>query len=279
MKPHRSALPLPRYVRRKPLKSGWAYFFDVPTWARKAGCPVKNEPLGSDYDAAVTRAEKVLLLAFDSWLTSGASDTETKAVVAAVNTLDWIFAEYRADRRFTKLDAKTKRIHEVGFRMVGNYVLKDGRRLGQVRVTLIDTGAVDDLYAKLLTVQETAPDGKIVERERRTSVNNAMKSCRRAWNVARRRNPRKVPFDNPFAKMGLVSSDRETPTATYAELQAFRATAKERGLSSLAITALIAWEWLQREESHLVSARRFSRSSTHYRPQLSATATNNLLAV
>ena len=46
MKPPRSAQPLPRYVQRKPLKSGWAYFFNVPTWARKAGCPVKNEALG-----------------------------------------------------------------------------------------------------------------------------------------------------------------------------------------------------------------------------------------
>jgi hypothetical protein len=40
----RSALPLPRYVLRKPVKSGWAYFFNVPSWARKAGCPVTNEP-------------------------------------------------------------------------------------------------------------------------------------------------------------------------------------------------------------------------------------------
>ena len=53
MKVRRSALPLPRYVERKPLKSGWGYFFNVPTWARKAGCPVKNEALGTDYDAAV----------------------------------------------------------------------------------------------------------------------------------------------------------------------------------------------------------------------------------
>ena len=39
----RSALPLPRYVLRKPIKSGgWAYYFNVPIWARKAGCPVQE---------------------------------------------------------------------------------------------------------------------------------------------------------------------------------------------------------------------------------------------
>jgi hypothetical protein len=53
----RSALPLHRYVLRKPIKDGWGYF--LPTWARKTGCPVKNEPLGTDYEAAVERAEKI----------------------------------------------------------------------------------------------------------------------------------------------------------------------------------------------------------------------------
>ena len=67
MKRTRSALPLPRYVVRKPLKNGWGYFFNVPTWARKAGCPMNNEPLGTDHAAAVERAEKVLLPAFDAW--------------------------------------------------------------------------------------------------------------------------------------------------------------------------------------------------------------------
>jgi hypothetical protein len=89
-----------------------------------------------------------------------------------------------------------------------------------------------------------------------------MKSCRRAWNVALRRQPRKVPLLNPFAKMGLVSSDRETPTATFAELQAFRAKAVEMRLSSLGTAALIGWEWLQREEA-IFSAFDVS----HYRPK------------
>ena len=61
MKLRRSALPSPRYVLRKPLKNCWGYFFNVPTWARRSGCPVKNEPLGTDYAAAVERAETVLL--------------------------------------------------------------------------------------------------------------------------------------------------------------------------------------------------------------------------
>ena len=261
MKPRRSALPLPRYVQRKPLKSGWGYFFNTPTWARKAGCPVKNEPLGVDHDIAVARAENVLLPAFDSWRSGGASDASASAV-AAPGTLDWAFAEYRTDRRFTKLDPKTKRIHESGMRLVGDHILKDGRRLGSIRLEAIDTAVADTLYDRLLTIKETDADGNVIERERRTRVNHAMKSCRRAWNIALRRNPRKVPMLNPFAKMGLVSYNRETPTATYAELTSFRTRAREMGHDSLATAALIAWEWLQREEAI------FSVFDvTHYRPQ------------
>jgi hypothetical protein len=101
-----------------------------------------------------------------------------------------------------------------------------------------------------------------VERERRTTVNHAMKSCRRAWNICARRNPGKLPLINPFAKMGLRSSDRETPTATYDELVAFRAKAVQTGLSSLATAALIGWEWLQREADIFATFM-----VEHYRPK------------
>jgi len=206
------------------------------------------------------RAETVLLPAFDSWLSGGASDELPK--IAAVGTLDWVFAEYRDDRRFTKLDPKTKRLHETGMRLVGDHVLKDGRRLGNVRLTAIDTAVADALYARLLTIKEIGPDGNEVERERRTRVNHAMKSARRAWNVALRRNPRTVPLLNPFSQMGLASYKRETPTATYAELMSFRARAREMGYASLATAALIAWEWLQREEAIFTAF-----DVTHYRPK------------
>jgi len=235
------------------LKAGWAYFFDVPTWARAGGCTIENEPLGLDYDAAVRRAETVLLPAFDSWRSGG--ETDVPAVeIAKVGTLDWLFAEYRADQRYTKLDVRTRRNHEVGFRLVGGYVMRDGQRLGSVSLAAITTAVTDALYEKLLMAD--------VGHERRTTINHAMKSCRRAWNVAARRNPGKVPLVNPFSKMGLKSSDRETPTATFEELQSFRAKAVELGHPSLATAALIAWEWLQRERDIFASF-----DVTHYRPK------------
>ncbi|BAS00594.1 hypothetical protein BV133_3000 [Blastochloris viridis] len=62
--------------------------------------------------------------------------------------------------------------------------------------------------------------------------------------------------------MGLKSSTRETPTAAFDDLQAFRGKAVELGHPSLATAALIAWEWLQREK-HVFGAF----DVAHYRPK------------
>lgn len=126
----------------------------------------------------------------------------------------------------------------------------------------IDTRITDRLYKKLLTVIETDADGNTIERERRTTINRAMKTCRRAWEIATRRNPNKMPAVNPFSRMGLKSSSRETPTATFEELQIFRAKAVELGHPSLATAALIGWEWLQREKDIFATF-----AVGHYRPK------------
>jgi hypothetical protein len=113
-----------------------------------------------------------------------------------------------------------------------------------------------------LVQKVTDDDGNVIERERRTTVNHAMKSCRRAWNVVARRHPGKLPLINPFAQMGLRSSDRETPTATFAELQTFREKAAELGPQSLGTAALLGWEWLQRGEDIFATFK-----AEHYRPK------------
>jgi hypothetical protein len=96
MRKHRSALRLPRYVIRVWSKrsAAWTYYWNLPAWARAAGCPVANEVLGTDYEDAVKRAETVLLPAFDSW--RGGGDTTAEAEGPAKGgTLDWLFEQYR----------------------------------------------------------------------------------------------------------------------------------------------------------------------------------------
>src|SRR5689334_3892205 len=64
---------LPRHVIPKVLTSGQtAFYYNVPSKYRKAGCPVPNEPLGTDYAKACgegSRAETLNGL-FDEWMTA-----------------------------------------------------------------------------------------------------------------------------------------------------------------------------------------------------------------
>jgi hypothetical protein len=258
----RSALPLPRYTLRKRLKDGgFGHFFNVPSWARKRGCPISNEALGTDYDRAVLRAEKILLPAFDSWRTGG-DDANPIEVGVVAGTLDWMFHEYRRTwsqktaKRLQPLSPGQCRVHETGIKMICEYILQDGRRLGTRRLASIDTAFADQLFEKLLF--KTVNGEKI---ERRTTVNHAMKTARGAWNTISRANPGLFPPRNPFEKMGLQSTSRETPHATFAELKAFRNKAIEMGYPSLSTGALIGWEWLQREAHIFI---RFV--AEHYRP-------------
>jgi len=95
--PKRSALPLPRYTRRKWLRAEgkWGYFFDLPSWARKdPACRLHNEPLGNDYAAAIRKVEDVLLPLFDSWRSCSAADIVPKAE-AGPGTFNWLVVEYK----------------------------------------------------------------------------------------------------------------------------------------------------------------------------------------
>jgi hypothetical protein len=265
MKRLRSVLPLPRYTRRKRLASGkLAYFFEPPTSAKRAGCPVAAEALGEDYAAAVCRAEQVLLKAYDSWRTGGLSDLVPGA--PAIGSFDWLAQVFRQHRAWSEIDRKTRRLYDQGLSLVANHVLKDGIRVGSKKIADFSRGFADAVYAKLLVVEERDADGSVVLRERRRFANAAMTACRRAWFVGQRAEEKIVPQINPFSKMGLKrrkpgEAPRETATATWEELTTFRAKAVELGFRSIATAALATWEWLQREE-HLFGAFRLS----HYRP-------------
>jgi len=153
MKPPRTALKLPRYCRRKPLKNGrWAYFFEPPTWAREQDCHVNAEPLGQDYTAAVERAEYVLLPAFDSWRSRGLTDMVPAAAVPG--SFDWLVGIFKAHQKWKDIDHKTQRLYEQGLALFADHKLKDGTRAGSKQISDFTKGFVDAVYAKLLVVEE-----------------------------------------------------------------------------------------------------------------------------
>jgi hypothetical protein len=259
------ALKFPRYCRRKPLKSGrWGYFFEPPTWARKQGCPVKAEALGAEQAAAVERTANVLLPAFDSWRSRGLTDMVPAS--PAPGTFDWLVGIFKGHQKWKEIDHKTQRLYEQGLALFANHKLKDGSRAGSKQISDFTKAFVDAIYAKLLVVDDKDADGNIVKRERRRFANAAMTACRRAWFVGQRAQETKVPLVNPFSRMGLKTRApgqpaRETPTATWDELIAFRMAATKLGYYSVGTAALLTWEWLQREE-HVFGAFEIS----HYRP-------------
>ncbi|MGE0290016.1 MAG: hypothetical protein AB7I42_27735 [Bradyrhizobium sp.] len=248
------------------MKNGrWAYFFEPPTWARKQGCHVKAEALGENYAAAVERAESILLPAYDSWRTNGLSDMVPPTPTPG--TFDWLVCVFKAHLKWREIDAKTQRLYEQGLALFANYRLKDGSRAGSKQIVDFTKGFVDAIYAKLLVVEDKDAAGNLVRRERRRFANAAMTACRRAWFVAQRAEEARVPLTNPFSRMGLKTRApgqpaRQTPTATWHELVAFRIAANTLGYSSVATAALLTWEWLQREE-HVFGAFDIS----HYRPR------------
>jgi hypothetical protein len=248
------------------MKSGrWAYFFEPPTWARNQGCHVQAEALGEEYATAVDRAENVLLPAFDSWRSRGLTDMVPAS--PAPGTFDWLVSVFKEHQKWKEIDHHTQRLYERGLALFANHRLKDGSRAGSKQISDFTKGFVDAIYAKLLFVEDEDPDGNVVKRERRRSANAAMTACRRAWFVGQRAQETKVPVVNPFSRMGLKTRApgqpvRETPTATWGELVAFREAANKLGYCSVGTAALLTWEWLQRQE-HVFGAFEIS----HYRPK------------
>lgn len=264
---------MPRYMLAKKLKCGLvAYYFNPPSRSQdlepddpRGRCPVGPEKLGTDYAAAKQRVETVLLPVFDSWRTGGLSDMVPRG--PREGSFDWMAGIFKSHRFYLDTDKATQRTYDQGLALVSDYALKDGMRVGQKLIVDMTPDFVDLLYSKLLIVEEEAEDGTVIKRERRAFANAAMRSCRRAWNVAHRAKPKLVPAANPFSKMGLKARapgeiKEETPTATWDELLAFRAKAIELGERDLATAALASWEWLQRGE-HIFTEFEIA----HYRPK------------
>jgi hypothetical protein len=103
---------------------------------------------------------------------------------------------------------------------------------------------------------------KAIQRQaRRLLAVLAMTVCKRAWNVARRSEPKAIPGDNPFQKMGLEYKAKTTRLFDHDALVKFVAAADEAGEHSIGTAAVIAFFWLQREGDIIGRL-----GWTHYRP-------------
>jgi hypothetical protein len=250
--PKRKPLGWPDLMTAKRLANGRiAYYWSPPTRARKGGCPLLAESLGPDYGAAKQRCDEVLNPHYRSWL--GKEGVEAATDRAIRGTFDWMVATYKISPKYTKLPGETRLSYDRMLKMVSVLPLKDGRAFGSLTLASITPGAADKLYERI----KINPKGG----ERiRTGV-LAMKVCQRAWNVARRSEPKAVPPDNPFQKMDLAYKAKTTRLFQYDDLRKFVAAADAAGEQSIGTAAMIAFFWLQREVD-IIGRLAWS----HYRP-------------
>jgi hypothetical protein len=248
----RKPLGWPRYMVARRLKSGsTAYYWVIPTWAKKNGCVLNIEVLGTDYANAKKRCDELLNPQFDAWRKR--EDIALPFGQAAPDSFDWMVAIYKSSPHYQKLPAKTRKSYDAALKLASQHPLKDGRKFGMLSLSSITPGAADRLFAKL---KERSNGGERV----RTAV-LSVTVCKRAWNIARRDKPKIVPWLNPFDKMELTYEPKPTRPVTHDELVRFVKAADEAGESSLGTAAMIAYYWLQREEDIIA---RFSWN--HYRP-------------
>ena len=126
-------LPLPRYVRPRRLAGGHVgFYWIVPTYFRRLGCTIPNEPLGHNYAEACGengnggRAAALNAL-FDEWIAK--RDGEPIAGLVRYGTVDWLFREYKQSKAYLKKVAPRSRPdYERTMLLVSDMVTKKGRQ-------------------------------------------------------------------------------------------------------------------------------------------------------
>jgi hypothetical protein len=243
-------LRLPRYVIPKTLANGTTgFYFNVPTRYRKAGCTIPNEPLGSDYTVACGvdgkggRAASLNGL-LDEWLKIKAG--EPVESIARFGTVDWLFREYKASKRYREhVSPRTRQDYESLMQLVINLPTKRGDCVGQRPVKSISPLATDKIYEQVCA----GPHGP-----RPRQGEKVVALCRAAWRVVHRLHPECFNRDVPNPWDGVTKQRRTMktkPAATREAVYQFAWAAIEAGHPEPAAAAVICFEFLQRPENVL----------------------------
>jgi hypothetical protein len=204
------SLPLPRYVIAKTLASGrTGFYWNCPTYYRKQGCAIPNEPLGTDYAEACGGIDgnggraAALNAAFDEWQTNRAGLPVES--VARFGTVDWLFREYKSSKAYLEKVARRSRPdYERTMLLVADIITKKGDRVGQRKVRAITPVSADRIYELIIQ----GPRG-----ERLRQGEKAVALCRRAWRVVHRLYPDQFNRDVPNPWEGVTRKRRVAPAA------------------------------------------------------------------
>jgi hypothetical protein len=244
---------LPRYVIAKRLSTGaTSFYFNVPVPYRKRGCPVRNEPLGTDYGAMVGRARTLNGLV-DEWLDARRGLPVAGEATPRIGTVDWLFREYRSSNAYTEKVSKVSRpSYEKTMRMVGDTLTRKGDRVGSRPIKSVTPRGADKLYERFI-------HGKNGLRLRQGE--KAVGLCRKAWRVVHRLFPEefdpKIP--NPWLGVTMKTRVKATkPAVTREQVYKFAHGCINEGEVEAAAAAVICFEWLQRPENVIAGHLKWS---------------------
>jgi hypothetical protein len=255
--------PLPRFVIWKRLATGaTAFYFTVPTLYRKLGCTIPNEPLGTDYAVADSRAAALNGL-FDEWNTARKGGQAETGKLARYGTVDWLFREYlKSESCRERVSDRTRPDYERIMALVAGVVTKRSDKIGERSVKSITPRAADKIYSLIIA----GPRGpRLRQGEKVISV------CRHAWRVVHRLYPDLFDKAVPNPWQGVTKKRRISvtkPAATREQVYRFAWGCIEAGHPEPAAAAVICFEWLQRPENVIAGYLRWP----DYRPPDAPTA-------
>ena len=243
----------PRYMIAKELRAGTvAYYWNVPKRDLQAGCLLHRESLGTDYSAAIQRAD-MLNAHLDAWR-GGRTGTPSPEHHTSYGTVDWWFDTYLRSPAFAKLADRTKPGYRHQLNLFADMTTRKGQRLGELPARAITAAAVDKIYTRLLE----GTDGQVHTRR----ANHTIDIAKKAWTVVQRTHPHQFLVSNPFIGLTRFRTTTAIKHATRAEAYALSDAIKAYGHPDLALVPLICFEWLQRPENILSGHLRW----TDYRP-------------
>ena len=237
-------LKLPRHVIPKRLATGrTAFYYNVPTKYRALNCPLRNEPLGTDY-AHMEKRAATLNGIFDEWDHQRRGLPISAPAMPKYGTVDWLFREYKLTNAFReKVALRSRRDYEWAMGEICDTRTKKGDRVGDRLVKTITPRAADKLYAKFIA---GAKGERLRTGEKMTIL------CRKAWRVVQRLYPDEFPKDvsNPWVGVTMKTRVKLKKVAvTREQAYAFADGCVALGEPEAAAIAVICFEWLQRPEN------------------------------
>ena len=224
--PRRKPAGWPKLMSGKRLAgSVTAYYWEPPTWAKKAGCPVRAEALGTDYGAAKQRCDTVPEPAIRHLAhrrcCCGAGDAGGHVRLVGRPLQEQPAIHQEAAERRKSIDA--------ALALTSKHKLKDGRLFGGLSLASITPGAADRLHSKL----QEKPGGGTRARTALLSMQSEQRR-RGAMAAARARNcasvnPASAPSTLPPCRSPMNFTSGSTPAAARISATRWRNTCSFQG--------------------------------------------------